>query len=168
VRAPATKLTVYFSERTRTGEGFLADALLELYGRHRIHTSVLLRGADGFGVHHGLHTDRLLSASENLPAVSIAVDTRERIDAALPDVQALASGAGLITSASSRIGRWWTSSPASMDWSPARWSRSRSRRNNTFVTSRPPTRRALAAGWRGGADARSRGDHKSHDTRSWN
>jgi PII-like signaling protein len=97
VRAPATKLTVYFSERTRTGEGFLADALLELYGRHRIHTSVLLRGADGFGVHHRLHTDRLLSASENLPAVSIAVDTRERIDAALPDVQALASGAGLIT-----------------------------------------------------------------------
>ncbi len=78
-------------------EGFLADALLELYGRHRIHTSVLLRGADGFGVHHRLHTDRLLSASENLPAVSIAVDTSERIEAALPDIQALASGAGLIT-----------------------------------------------------------------------
>jgi PII-like signaling protein len=95
--APGTKLTVYFSERARAGHGFLADRLIDVYARHGIHTSVLLRGADGFGAHHRLHTDRLLSASENLPAVSIAVDTSERIEAARSEVETLAADAGLIT-----------------------------------------------------------------------
>ena len=53
-------------------------------------TSVLLRGIEGFGGRHELHTDRLLTLSESLPAVSIAIDTRERIEAALPEVLALA------------------------------------------------------------------------------
>ncbi|MFZ0042418.1 MAG: DUF190 domain-containing protein, partial [Solirubrobacteraceae bacterium] len=66
------------------------------YHRHRIHTSVLLRGIDGFGPSHHLHTDRLLTMSENLPAVSIAIDTRERIEGALPEVLELAAG-GLIS-----------------------------------------------------------------------
>jgi PII-like signaling protein len=95
--APGTKLTVYFSERARAGNAFLADRLIDVYARHGIHTSVLLRGADGFGAHHHLHTDRLLSASENLPAMSIAIDTSERIETARAEVEALAAGAGLIT-----------------------------------------------------------------------
>ncbi len=97
MRAAGTKLTVYFSERQRVGDAYLADALLSLYERHLIHTSVLLRGADGFGAHHHLHTDRLLSASESLPAVSVAIDTGERIDAMLGDVIELAAGRGLVT-----------------------------------------------------------------------
>ena len=83
---PGIKLTTYFSERDRVGDRFLADALFDVYGHHQIHTSVLLRGVEGFGQHHQLQTDRLLTLSENLPAVSIAVDTRERIDHALPEV----------------------------------------------------------------------------------
>ena len=73
---------------------FLADRLIDVYTRHGIHTSVLLRGADGFGAHHRLHTDRLLSASENLPAVSIAIDASERIEAARTEVEALAAASG--------------------------------------------------------------------------
>lgn len=91
------KLTVYFSERARVGGAFLSDRLIEHYAQQDIHTSVLLRGADGFGAHHRLHTDRLLSASENLPAVSIAIDRQAQIESALPEAQALAAGAGLIT-----------------------------------------------------------------------
>jgi PII-like signaling protein len=97
VRSNATKLTVYFSERQRTGDAYLADALLNLYERHGVHTSVLLRGVDGVGAHHHLHTDRLLSSSENLPAVSIAVDSEERMQAALADVEPLTEAGGLIT-----------------------------------------------------------------------
>ena len=44
---------------------------------------MLLRGAEGFGRLHHLRTDRLLSLSEDLPVVSIAVDRRERIEAML-------------------------------------------------------------------------------------
>ncbi len=82
----AVKLTTYFSERRRSGERFLADALFDVYERHGMRTSVLLRGSAGFGPHHHLQSDRLLTLSESLPAVSVAVDSRERIQRMLPDV----------------------------------------------------------------------------------
>ncbi len=79
-------LTTYFGERDRTPDGLLADELLEIYGGHRLAASVLLRGTEGFGRMHHLRTDRLLSLSEDLPVVSIAVDKRERIEAMLEPV----------------------------------------------------------------------------------
>ncbi|HUE25541.1 MAG TPA: DUF190 domain-containing protein, partial [Solirubrobacteraceae bacterium] len=94
--ARAIKLTTYFGERERSGDQFLADALLELYGRHRLSTSVLLRGAEGFGRRHRLHTDRLLTLSESLPAVAIAVDSPAKIERLAGDVLELA-GHGLTT-----------------------------------------------------------------------
>ena len=74
------KLTTYFSERHRTDDQFVADALLDLYGRREVEVSVMLRGAEGFGLKHHLRTDRILTLSEDLPLVSIAVDTRPRIE----------------------------------------------------------------------------------------
>jgi PII-like signaling protein len=90
------KLTTYFGERDRTAHHLLADELLALYGAHQIETSVLLRGVSGFGLKHHLHTDQLLSMSEDLPLVSVAVDSRERIDALLPQVMAI-QRRGLVT-----------------------------------------------------------------------
>lgn len=90
------KLTTYFGERDRTDDAFVADALLDLYGRREIAISVLLRGAAGFGVKHHLRTDRLLTLSEDLPLVSVAVDTSEQIHAALDEVQAI-KRRGLVT-----------------------------------------------------------------------
>ena len=86
MNAPGIKLTTYFEERARAEDGFLADALLHLYERQGIHTSVLLRGAQGFGARHELHTDRSLTLSESLPAVSIAVDMVDRIQSLVPEV----------------------------------------------------------------------------------
>jgi len=87
------KLTSYFGERQRTGDGFVADALLELYGRHEIAASILLRGTEGFGLKHHLRTDRSLTLSEDLPLTTIAVDTRPRIEAVLaPTLRLIRSG----------------------------------------------------------------------------
>jgi PII-like signaling protein len=83
------KLTTYFGERDRTPTGLLGDELLGLYARHRIRASVLLRGAEGFGAHHRLRSDRLLTLSEDLPVVSVAVDLRERVEALVEPVLAL-------------------------------------------------------------------------------
>ncbi|HMJ34436.1 MAG TPA: DUF190 domain-containing protein [Baekduia sp.] len=91
------KLTTYFGERARAGGAFLADALVDVYARHALRTSLVLRGVEGFGAHHRLRTDRLLSLSEDLPMVSVAVDRPDRIDAALADVRALPRFTGLIT-----------------------------------------------------------------------
>jgi PII-like signaling protein len=83
------KLTTYFGERDRADGGFLADAFSDIYARHELQTSVVVRGVEGFGVKHHLRTDRLLTLSEDLPLVSVAVDTRERIEAALAEVNQL-------------------------------------------------------------------------------
>lgn len=80
------KLTSYFGEQERSGDRLVADALLDLYGERRIQASVLLRGAQGFGYKHHLRTDRLLTLSEDLPVVAIALDTRECIEQLLEPV----------------------------------------------------------------------------------
>lgn len=80
------KLTTYFGERHRTDHQFVADALLDLYGRRQVEVSVMLRGAEGFGLKHHLRTDRVLTLSEDLPLVSVAVDTRARIENLLDEV----------------------------------------------------------------------------------
>lgn len=100
---PGLKLTTYSSERDRTTEGgLLTDELLRLYVEHGIRASVLLRGSAGFGRLAHLHTDRELTLSEDLPAVSVAVDTRARIEAMLPAVLAL-KRRGLITLERARL-----------------------------------------------------------------
>jgi PII-like signaling protein len=96
VTAEALKLTVYFGERDRPGGRFLADTLLDIFAAHSLAASVMLRGAEGFGVKHHLRTDRLLTLSEDLPLVAVAVDAPERIRAALDEVRALPFD-GLVT-----------------------------------------------------------------------
>jgi PII-like signaling protein len=95
-------LTTYFGERDRTPDGLLADELLEIYGGHRVAASALLRGTEGFGRLHQLRTDRLLSLSEDLPVVSIAVDRRERIEAMLEPVLQI-KRRGLVTLERTRL-----------------------------------------------------------------
>jgi PII-like signaling protein len=90
------KLTTYSGERDRADGAFLTDALVALYERHAIATSAVFRGAEGFGVHHHLRTDRQLTLSEDLPVVTVAVDRRERVEALLPEVERL-FGHGLVT-----------------------------------------------------------------------
>ena len=101
VAAGCLKLTSYFGERQRTGGAFIADALLELYGRHQIAASVLLRGTEGFGLKHHLRTDRSLTLSEDLPLVAVAVDTRPRIEAVLGPAVGL--NPGLVTLERARL-----------------------------------------------------------------
>jgi PII-like signaling protein len=83
------KLTTYFGERSRVKGLLLADELLNIHARHGIHSSVLLRGVQGFGAKHRLRSDRLLTLSEDLPLVCVAVDGREQIERLLADVSSI-------------------------------------------------------------------------------
>jgi PII-like signaling protein len=86
VNEDCLKLTTYFGERDRSGGRLLADELLDIYGEQRAAASILLRGSEGFGRLRHRHTDRLLSLSEDLPVVSIAVDSRARVESLLEQV----------------------------------------------------------------------------------
>lgn len=96
------KLTSYFGERNRCDGAFVADALLDLYGRHGIAVSILLRGTEGFGLRHHLRTDRSLTLSEDLPLTAIAVDRRARIEAVLGETLKL-NQPGLVTLEAARL-----------------------------------------------------------------
>ena len=99
----AVKLTSYFGERRRVaGDGFAADALLDLYGRHEVATSILLRGAEGFGAKRHPRTDMSLTLSEDLPLIAVAVDSRSRIEP-LVEPTARLTGTGLVTLERARL-----------------------------------------------------------------
>lgn len=104
----ALRLTVYFGERDRAHrpdrarQGLLADALIDLYARHGVRTSVLLRGIEGFGAKHRLVAEHLLTLSEDLPLLALAVDTPARIEGVLGDVCSL-SRHGAITLERTRL-----------------------------------------------------------------
>jgi PII-like signaling protein len=97
VNEEAIKLTSYFGERRRTSGGrFSADALLDLYGQHEVATSILLRGAEGFGAKRHPRTDMSLTLSEDLPLIAVAVDSRPRIEP-LVEPTARIAGTGLVS-----------------------------------------------------------------------
>ena len=100
--AEALKLSFYFGEHDRHDGRFLSTAILDLFERRGLATSVLLRGAEGFGAGQRLQTDRLLSLSEDLPLVAVAVDRRERIETVVPELTAIA-GDGLLTLERARL-----------------------------------------------------------------
>jgi PII-like signaling protein len=90
------KLTTYFDELARGRRRLLADELLDFYALRDVLASIVLRGVEGFGSRHLLHTERLLTLSHDLPLVTVAVDSRERMAALLPAVMDLC-GTGLVT-----------------------------------------------------------------------
>lgn len=96
------KLTVYFGERDRLNGQLTSDVLLDLYERHGVKAAILLRATEGFGIKHRLHTQRLLTLSEDLPLVSVAIDTRETIERLVPPVEQLIAG-GLVTLERARL-----------------------------------------------------------------
>jgi PII-like signaling protein len=102
VSGECLKLTTYFSERTRSAGALLADRLLDCYEQHALERSVLLRGSAGFGAMHRPSSDSSLTLSEDLPAVSVAVDRSDRIEAALEDVLGL-EHRGLVTLERARV-----------------------------------------------------------------
>ncbi len=92
----ALKLTFYFGEHDRHRGRFLSEAILDLFERRELASSVLLRGAEGFGAGQRLQTDRLLSLSEDLPLIAVAVDRRARIETAAAELVEIV-GDGLLT-----------------------------------------------------------------------
>ena len=72
-----------------------------LRGRHYAGCTVF-RGIMGFGANAHLHTDRFLELSSDLPIVVECVDTPERIEEILPELDDMIGG-GLITLERARV-----------------------------------------------------------------
>ena len=73
------KMVVHVGEAARSGGHLVCDVLMDMLADAGVDAAVMLRGVEGFGARHRLRTDRLLTLSEDLPLVIVAVDSATRI-----------------------------------------------------------------------------------------
>jgi PII-like signaling protein len=100
----ALKLWVYFGDSQLTGAELTSDALMDCLASHEVAVSALCRGIEGFGLNRRIHTERFPDVSTDLPLVACAVDSRERIEALLDDVDRVVTD-GLVTLEHARLAR---------------------------------------------------------------
>ena len=96
IDGPALRLTIFIGESDRWHHRPLYTEIV-----HRAHHAGLagasvLRGIEGYGASSRIHTNRLLSLSEDLPIVVVIVDAEERVRAFLPQLDELVTE-GLVT-----------------------------------------------------------------------
>jgi hypothetical protein len=89
-------MRIHVGERDKYEGKPLYHAIVELL-RHRGYAgATVFRGIMGFGATSELHTDRFLELSVDMPIVVECVETEERIQAILPELDKMLGG-GLIT-----------------------------------------------------------------------
>ncbi len=93
---PLQRLTVLVGESDRFGHHPLSTEVL-----HRAHAAglagaSLFHGTSGFGASRAVHTSRVLSLSDDLPVAVVVVDTAEKVQAFLPQLDIVEHGLVLV------------------------------------------------------------------------
>ncbi|MFI1498913.1 DUF190 domain-containing protein [Streptomyces platensis] len=94
---PALRLTVLVGEQDGWHHKPLYAEIVHRAREAGLAGASVFRGIEGFGATSLIHTQRLLSLSEELPVAVVVVDTGERIRAFLPQLDELLAGGGLVT-----------------------------------------------------------------------
>lgn len=83
---PAQRLTIFIGESDRWHHHSLTTEILQRAHRAGLAGASVLRGISGFGANGLVHTTHVLSLSDDLPIAVIIVDTAERIEQFLPQL----------------------------------------------------------------------------------
>ena len=89
-------MRIHIGERDKHNGKPLYREIVELLRGHYCAGATVLRAIMGFGAESRLHSDRIEVLSLDLPIVIEAVDTEEKIQSVLPELDAMIGG-GLIT-----------------------------------------------------------------------
>ncbi|MFE3830514.1 DUF190 domain-containing protein [Streptomyces sp. NPDC059092] len=92
----ALRLTVFLGESDLWHHRPVYTEIVHRAHRAGLAGASVFHGVEGFGASSMIHTQRLLSLSEDLPVAVVIVDTEERIRAFLPQLDELVGG-GLVT-----------------------------------------------------------------------
>ncbi len=106
-RGERTLMRIFIGESDRAEEGphrgkALYEALLLTLRERGCAGATILRGIAGFGASARLHTDRILRLSLDLPIVIEVVETEDRIQELLPELEPMIGG-GLVTLERARV-----------------------------------------------------------------
>jgi hypothetical protein len=89
-------MRIHLGERDKWNGRPLYEAIVTLLRERHYAGASVFRGIMGFGPTARLHTDKVLRLSVDLPLVIECVDTEEKINAILPELDEMLDG-GLIT-----------------------------------------------------------------------
>jgi PII-like signaling protein len=89
-------MRIHIGERDRHNGKPLYEAIVNLLRERHYAGATVTRAVMGFGATARLHTDKVLRLSVDLPIVVECVDTEEKIQAILPELDQMIGG-GLIT-----------------------------------------------------------------------
>jgi PII-like signaling protein len=91
-----TLMRIHIGERDKYHGKPLYEAIVLLLRERGYAGATVLRGIMGFGASAGIHTEKVLRLSLDLPVIVECVDTSEKIEAILPVLDSMIGG-GLIT-----------------------------------------------------------------------
>ena len=91
-----TLMRIHLGERDKYQGRPLYEAIVHLLRTRGFAGATVFRGIMGFGATAGIHTEKVLRLSLDLPIVVECVDTEDRIQEILPELDRMIGG-GLIT-----------------------------------------------------------------------
>jgi hypothetical protein len=91
----AVKVTVYLSDGAKNHGVPVYASLVDFLFKSGIAGASVFKGLAGFGCKHRMHAAHILDISDHLPVIIQFVDTREKVEAILPELEKRATS-GLI------------------------------------------------------------------------
>lgn len=102
LKGERTLMRIHIGERDKYKGKPLYQAIVELLRQRHYAGATVLRAIMGFGATAKLHTDRIEVLSLDLPIIVECVETEEKVQAILPELDAMIGG-GLITLERARV-----------------------------------------------------------------
>ena len=98
----AVKVTLYLSDGAKHHGIPVYTSLLDFLIHSGVHGATVLKGVAGFGTTHRLHSAHILEISDHLPIKIEFIETREKVEELLPELERR-TGSGLIEIAETSV-----------------------------------------------------------------
>jgi PII-like signaling protein len=86
MRVNALRLTILVGESDTWRHRNLAHEIVQRAKKAGLSGASVFHGFEGFGANRIIHTTRFLSLTDNLPIAIVIVDTREKVQSFLPEL----------------------------------------------------------------------------------
>ena len=83
----AVKVSIYLSDGAKHHGIPVYTSLLDFLFHSGVHGATVLKGVAGFGSTHRIHSAHILEISDHLPIKIEFIETREKVDALLPELE---------------------------------------------------------------------------------
>jgi len=83
----AVRVTIYLSDGAKHHGVPVYSSILDFLFRSGIAGAAVFKGVAGFGATHHMHSANILDISDHLPIKIEFIETREKVDAVLPELE---------------------------------------------------------------------------------